>query len=62
MSSLIKPRRHVSLTPNYIILILLVGFAIFTVQIVAEIIKRAASLAGHPIAAQGPAQDAEHGV
>jgi TRAP-type mannitol/chloroaromatic compound transport system permease small subunit len=44
-------------------LILLVGFAIFTLQIVAEIIKRAASLAGRPIATQPVPQDlTDHGV
>lgn len=44
-------------------LILLVGFAIFTLQIVAEIIKRAASLAGRPIETQGLAKDlTDHGV
>ena len=37
--------------------ILLVGFAIFTLQIVAEIIKRAASLAGRPIETQPVPQD-----
>ena len=44
-------------------LILLVGFAIFTLQIVAEIIKRAASLAGRPIGTLAVPQDlSDHGV
>jgi len=43
--------------------ILLVGFAIFTLQIVAEIIKRTASLAGRPIETQPVPKDlSEHGV
>lgn len=42
-------------------LILLVGFAIFTLQIVAEIIKRAASLMGRPFEAPEEASDV-HGV
>lgn len=43
--------------------ILLVGFAMFTLQIFAEIIKRAASLAGRPIETQRVPQDlSEHGV
>ena len=43
--------------------ILLVGFAMFTLQIVAEIVKRAASLAGRPIGAEGPPPDlTDHGV
>jgi TRAP-type mannitol/chloroaromatic compound transport system permease small subunit len=43
--------------------ILLVGFAIFTLQIVAEIVKRAASLAGKPVGAEGPPPDlTDHGV
>jgi TRAP-type mannitol/chloroaromatic compound transport system permease small subunit len=43
-------------------LILLVGFAIFTLQIVAEIIKRAASLMGQPF--EAPVEEASdvHGV
>lgn len=44
-------------------LILLVGLLIFTLQIVAEIIKRAASLAGQPIEAQSAPRDlSDHGV
>ena len=43
--------------------ILLVGFAMFTLQIVAEIIKRAASLAGRPIETLAVPQDlTDHGV
>ena len=42
-------------------LILLVGFAIFTVQIAAEIIKRIASLMGRPFEAPEETTDA-HGV
>lgn len=43
--------------------ILLVGFAIFTLQVAAEVIKRAASLAGRPIDTQGVPQDlTDHGV
>jgi TRAP-type mannitol/chloroaromatic compound transport system permease small subunit len=42
-------------------LVLLVGFAIFTVQIVAEIIKRAASLMGRPFDGRDEAGDV-HGV
>ena len=42
-------------------LILLVGFAIFTLQIVAEIIKRAASLMGKPFEPPEETSDA-HGV
>ena len=43
--------------------ILLVGFAIFTLQILAEIIKRAASLAGRPIETLAVPQDlTDHGV
>ena len=43
--------------------ILLVGFAIFTLQIFAEIIKRAASLAGRPIETLPVPQDlSDHGV
>ncbi len=42
-------------------LVLLVGFAIFTVQIVAEIIKRAASLMGRPLDARDEMGDV-HGV
>ncbi len=40
-------------------LVLFFGFLIFTVQIVAEIIKRIASLAGHPIE---DAKVSDHGV
>ena len=44
-------------------MILFAGFAIFTVQIVAEIIKRAASLMGRPVVAEGPPADlSDHGV
>jgi len=43
-------------------LILLVGFAMFTVQIVAEIIKRIASLMGHPFEEPEEATDTTHGV
>ena len=43
-------------------LILLVGFAIFTVQIAAEIIKRIASLLGHPFEPPEEAADTTHGV
>ena len=44
-------------------LILLVGFVILTMQIVAEIIKRAASLMGRPVVAEGPPADlSDHGV
>ena len=42
-------------------LVLLVGFAIFTLQIVAEIIKRAASLLGRPVESSGEATDS-HGI
>ena len=42
-------------------LILLIGFAIFTLQIVAEIIKRAASLMGTPLEDHDEASDV-HGV
>jgi len=42
-------------------LILFVGFAVFTLQIVAEIIKRAASLMGKPIDTESVTPDA-HGV
>jgi TRAP-type mannitol/chloroaromatic compound transport system permease small subunit len=42
-------------------LVLLVGFVIFTLQIVAEIIKRIASLVGSPLDEQHEATDA-HGV
>ena len=43
--------------------ILLAGFAIFTLQIAAEIIKRAASLAGKPIETEAlPHDQADHGV
>lgn len=42
-------------------LVLLVGFAVLTVQIVAEIIKRAASLMGKPFEPPAEASDA-HGV
>ncbi len=42
-------------------LVMLVGFAIFTVQIVAEIIKRAASLMGRPFDGRDEAGDV-HGV
>jgi TRAP-type mannitol/chloroaromatic compound transport system permease small subunit len=42
-------------------LVLLVGFAIFTVQIVAEIIKRASSLMGRPIDGHDETGDV-HGV
>lgn len=42
-------------------LILFVGFVIFTLQIVAEIIKRAASLMGKPFEPPGETSDA-HGV
>ena len=42
-------------------LVLLVGFAIFTVQIAAEIIKRAASLMGSPLDAHDETGDV-HGV
>jgi TRAP-type mannitol/chloroaromatic compound transport system permease small subunit len=44
-------------------LILLVGFLILTMQIVAEIIKRAASLMGRPVVAESPPADlSDHGV
>jgi len=44
-------------------LILLVGFAVFTLQILAEIIKRAASLAGRPIETLPVPHDlTDHGV
>jgi TRAP-type mannitol/chloroaromatic compound transport system permease small subunit len=43
-------------------LILLVGFAIFTLQIVAEIIKRAASLMGKPFEAPVEETSDVHGV
>jgi TRAP-type mannitol/chloroaromatic compound transport system permease small subunit len=42
-------------------LVLLIGFAIFTLQIVAEIVKRVASLAGLPFEPPEEASDA-HGV
>ena len=43
--------------------ILLVGFVVFTLQIFAEIIKRAASLAGRPIETEGVPKDlTDHGV
>lgn len=41
--------------------ILLVGFAVFTLQIAAEIVKRAAALAGRPYEARDAETDA-HGV
>lgn len=40
--------------------VMLIGFAIFTIQIVAEIIKRIAAIAGRPITAAVAADD--HGV
>ena len=43
-------------------LVMLVGFAIFTVQIVAEIIKRIASLSGRPFEPPEEAADETHGV
>src|SRR5436190_135156 len=44
-------------------LILLVGFAVFTLQILAEIIKRASSLAGRPIETLPVPHDlTDHGV
>jgi len=43
-------------------LILLIGFAIFTLQIVAEIIKRAASLMGKPFEAPVEETSDVHGV
>jgi TRAP-type mannitol/chloroaromatic compound transport system permease small subunit len=42
-------------------LVLLIGFSIFTLQIVAEIIKRLASLMGHPFDARDEVSDV-HGV
>ena len=43
-------------------LILFVGFAIFTLQIVAEIIKRAASLMGRPFDDRDETERCRHGV
>src|SRR5262245_50784087 len=40
--------------------VLLIGFLIFTIQIVAEIIKRIATIAGRPITAAAAADD--HGI
>ena len=44
-------------------LIMFVGFAIFTLQVAAEIIKRIAALAGSPIETDtGPVSAADHGL